>query len=133
MSTEEPASIADLMKRALRARRMSQRAAAMYMGVSYTAVSNWITELRVPDPDSCQKLARWSGYPFEFVMQLAGHLPSAGSPPGPGMVEVIPELGVLLRHFSPEEQRQWVLPATRLALELRENRAPFDPKPDREE
>lgn len=134
----EPTSIPELIMATRTARRLSQNAFALYMAVPSSAVSLWARGLQRPNPESCAKMADLSGYPVEFVLKLAGHLRSdAEAPPTPNLgrptVEVIPELGLLIKRFGPEDQRRWVLPAVRLALELREDRAPYDASPPPQE
>ena len=125
---ETPTSIPELLTVALAERRVSQRAASLYMGLSTTAVNMWLTGTRVPDPDSCRAIAKWSGFPEEFVLKLAGHL-SAAPPPE---MDIIPELGVLIRRFTPEEQRIYAVRAMKFALELRDERARYDATPPEE-
>jgi len=115
-----PRSIPELLDWALEERKVSERAASMYIGAtSSNSVNRWRRGLQTPDPESCRKLAAWAGYPEEFVLQLAGHLSALPQLPEP-QVEVI---GVILRSFSREEQRRYLLPWLETAKALREDSA----------
>lgn len=134
---DPPQTVRELLDRALAERNVSERAAALYIGVSSSALNLWRNAERVPDPESCRKIAAWAGYPEVFVLQLAGHvsegLIDAPPPPRPPDVEIIPEIGVILRHYSPEEQRRYVLPMLDLVRVLREDSAASGPEPRRED
>lgn len=100
------------------------------MGVSENAIGIWRKEIRTPEPESCAKIADYTGYPVEFIMHLAGHYPGPGAAPSiETSVEVIPELGVILRRMSPWEQRRWMLPAARVALGLKDEGGQGDAPP----
>ena len=81
---DDPTSIPELLRRALVSKRVSERAASMYMGLAPNAVNMWVKRGRNPDPDSCRLIAKWAGYPEEFVLQLAGHLSGMANVPPVG-------------------------------------------------
>ena len=112
-------TIADLLTRLASRPGQSQRSLALYMGVSPTAVNEWIQGKRTPDPQYVWKIAELAGMEIEEVMRIAGHLPqrpdSAQPDPDAG---IIPEVRAALRKMTAEEQRLAALPAIELAEEL---------------
>lgn len=97
-------------------RKLSLRAFAQYIGTSQTAVSDWEKGNRVPDPESCRKLARYLHMPEEEVLRMAGHMaPAEESKPEP---LIIPAIASRLSGMTPEEQRRFALPAIRVVEEL---------------
>jgi hypothetical protein len=132
MEDQPPRSILELLNGVIAERRLSERGAAEYIGVSASALNLWRKKGRQPEPASCRLIAQWSGYPYEFVMQLAGHWESPVQPPSrlpTPDVEVIPEIRVILRTFSLDEQRRYLLPWLRTAKLLREETAGPPPGP----
>lgn len=128
-------SIPELIARIERDRGQSLRQIALYGEMSPSSLARWKSGKQVPDRASCKKLAEYSGFTEAFVLNLAGYISTDAPPPTPAnpTVEVIPELGVLIRKFSPEDQRRWLLPSTRLALELRDERGEYDASPSPQE
>lgn len=110
----------------LAARRMPTGMFLTLSTLSRTSVYDYLNGNRIPDPRSCREIARVLGVPFEQVMEWAGHIDDASGELPPPAVEIIPEIQVKLRLFSPEEQRRLVLKAIDLALALREDRADYD-------
>ena len=45
------------------------------LGVSHATVSRWLSGRDIPNTQSCQKLAQYSGVPLENVLSIAGHMP----------------------------------------------------------
>lgn len=135
MPDPDPTSIPELIARIERDRGQSLRQIALYGHMAASSLVRWKAGPAKPDRASCRKLADYSGYPEAFVLNLAGYISTAAPPSTPAnpTVEVIPELGVLIRTFSPEEQRRYLLPTTRLALEMRELAAPYDAAPPPQE
>lgn len=122
-------SIPELLAKVRRDRRTSLRALALYVGVAHSSLSMWAKGTQLPDAESCAKLAAYSGYPETFVLQLAGRFKPTVDIPQP-VIEIDPELGLLIRRFSPSEQREYLLPilkpAVNLAWALREERTAYD-------
>lgn len=115
---DEPQSIPDLLRAARTRWKLSQRSASMNMGFGASTVNRWEAGALVPDPESCRIIAAWAGYPEEFVLRLAGHLSSSPQDlPAPPELDVIPELAVLLRAFSADDQRRYLLPIVESAIE----------------
>lgn len=116
--------IGELLSKLAARPRSSQRALAVYMGVSPTAVNEWIQGKRIPDPPFCWKIAELAKMPVEDVMRLAGHLPPEADPsPEP---TIIPEIRALLGRLDEGEQRAAALPSLELAesiLRRRQNKA----------
>lgn len=44
------------------------------MGVSHATVSRWLSGINIPNTQSCQRLADYSGVPLQKVLALAGHM-----------------------------------------------------------
>lgn len=59
----------------LRRREWRQADLARRAGISTTAISNWISGQRVPDPQMCDVLADVFRVDLDFVLELAGHRP----------------------------------------------------------
>ena len=79
------AFLKDLMKR--KKRLPSQLAADL--GVSHATVIRWLRGTDTPSPESCKKLAKYSGVPLERILSYAGHLPEEAEIKSqwPGFVE----------------------------------------------
>lgn len=108
---------AEWLEMRMRARGISKSQLAAFIGSRPSTVGAWFTHDAIPGTEMCQKLAGYFGVPLEDVMRAAGHLP-----PSTRRVEeeIIPELQIRIRRYSPEEQRRWLLPAIELAQTLRE-------------
>jgi transcriptional regulator with XRE-family HTH domain len=63
----------DLMKRK---KKLPSKLAAD-LSVSHATVIRWLRGTDIPSPESCKKLARYSGQPLERVLAYAGHIPEA--------------------------------------------------------
>jgi transcriptional regulator with XRE-family HTH domain len=59
----------------LRRRAWSQADFVRNSGLSRSAVSAWITGTRIPDPESCDRIADALHIDVETVLRKAGHLP----------------------------------------------------------
>jgi transcriptional regulator with XRE-family HTH domain len=113
-------------------RATSQRAAAMYIGVEAAVFGRWLAGSYKPTAESCELIAAWAGLPLTTVLEAAGRIPrgrSIDAVPPPHEEFIDAELGILLRRFTPDEQRRIVLPAVRLVAELREEFEPPQPTP----
>jgi transcriptional regulator with XRE-family HTH domain len=73
----------DLMAR--RRRLPSQLAADV--GVSHVTVGRWLNGTDVPGVASCQRLATYSGYRIDRILEMAGHLSSLEEPKGSELPE----------------------------------------------
>lgn len=89
-------TIPDLLREAMRRRSLSERALAMYLGVSSNAVNRWVRGQSRPDPEYCQRIAVYLGLPLADVLRAAGH-PAPASPADaesdpPWLAQLIAEL-----------------------------------------
>jgi len=66
-------TIPDILREAMRRRALSERALAMYLGVSSNAVNRWVRAQSRPDPEYCQRIAEYLGLPLADVLRAAGH------------------------------------------------------------
>jgi transcriptional regulator with XRE-family HTH domain len=62
--------IKDIMRR--RKRKPSQLAADL--GISHVTVSRWMSGADIPNTESCQKLADYSGVSIENILNIVGHI-----------------------------------------------------------
>lgn len=60
----------------LRGREWTNSDLARRMGTSPSVVSRWVRGERVPDPESCDKIADVLGVDVDLVLTLAGHRPA---------------------------------------------------------
>jgi len=123
-------------KMAERGINQSQLASFLKPRTSPSVVNAWLNRGAVPSSGMCVALAAFFHVPPEDVMRRAGHLPPIHALPEPDVDEIIPELQIRIRRFSPEEQRRYLLPAIELAQTLREpmeDDALDPPGPDDEE
>ncbi len=67
-------SFLDFLKEVMRRRRRKPSQLAADLGISHATVSRWLSGLDVPNTDSCQKLADYSGVPVENVLSIVGHI-----------------------------------------------------------
>lgn len=123
---------AEWFENELKRRKISRSQAAAFIGTRPQTVSAWFTHDAKPSPALCQAISEWAKVSPEFVMRLAGHLPPEGwddatktlhLKPGParltiGGPPVLPEVIELLQTMTPEEQREFALPAIELAESL---------------
>ncbi len=65
------------MQRELDRREWRQADLARRINASTGAVSQWVTGVRVPSPESCDRLADVLGADLDHVLALAGHRPAA--------------------------------------------------------
>lgn len=107
-------------KMAERGINQSQLASFLKPRTSPSVVNAWLNRGSVPSPGMCVALAAFFHVRPEEVMRLAGHLPGEPELPDPDIDEIIPDLQVRIRRFSPAEQRRIVLPLLEAALQLRE-------------
>ena len=123
---EPTSAIGDLLTRELRHRRMSERAFALYAGVSPNAVNAWRRGMRIPDPAYCEKIAEALHLAVEDVLRAAGHLP----PLEEGAEEpALPAWLTSLLSELDEAELRVVEHSVRGLLELREARATYDAQP----
>ena len=90
------------------------------LGISHVTVHRWLTGADVPSPQSCQKLAEYSGVPLSKVLSLAGHLPE--------IVEQAPvewpEFGEYARRKYPNELDEDLIAVIEELIERRRKRNP---------
>lgn len=120
------ASIPQLLEHLKIQTQLSDRAMAQYVGVAPNAIGIWRRGLRVPDPDSCRKVAAWAGLAPDYVLTLAGHRSGAADP---GADPIIPEIRSILESFDADEQRMIALPLLEAAQRLRAGLPPPPPPP----
>jgi len=68
-------AIVRFIRRLIRNRGINANILAAEIAVSHATVSRWLSGYDVPSPQSCRKLARYSGKPVTKVMALAKYLP----------------------------------------------------------
>jgi transcriptional regulator with XRE-family HTH domain len=73
MSTKESLFL-EFLKELLRRRKRKPSQLAADLGISHATVSRWISGDDVPSPDSCQRLADYSGVPVENILSIVGHI-----------------------------------------------------------
>jgi len=64
------------LKEMMRLRKRLPSQIAADLGISHATVSRWLSGKDIPSPQSCRKLAEYSGVPIEKVLSVIGHLPS---------------------------------------------------------
>jgi len=80
-------------------RNESARAASLGAGLDHAAISRFLQGV-APTPDSCRKLADYFEVPAEFVLALAGHMPTPEE--HDAFVQQVAELA---KDWSEEERR----------------------------
>ena len=66
----------------MKLKNLSQAQLAKQAGLSRQAISNFINQVSLPNPESCIALAKGLGVPDDFVLEAAGHrLPKPDSNP----------------------------------------------------
>jgi transcriptional regulator with XRE-family HTH domain len=73
MGTKE-SSFLVFMKEIMRRRKRKPSQLAADLGISHATVSRWLSEVDVPNTDSCQRIADYSGVPVENVLSIVGHI-----------------------------------------------------------
>ncbi len=63
------------LKSLMRRRRRLPSQLAKDLGISHATVSRWLSGDDIPSPQSCRRLAEYSGVPVENILFIAGHLP----------------------------------------------------------
>ena len=74
MSTKD-VHIASFLKELMRRHKRLPSQMAADLDVSHATVSRWLSGKDIPNTQSCQKLAQYSGVPLENVLSTAGHMP----------------------------------------------------------
>lgn len=108
------------LREELEARRMSIGMLSELAGISRSTVYDYANDKRVPDTPQCRLIARALKVPETHVLAWAGHLSEEAAELPPPAVEIIPELEIKLRLFTPEEQRRLIVPAVEHVQVLRE-------------
>jgi transcriptional regulator with XRE-family HTH domain len=73
MSTKESPFVS-FLKEVMRRRKCLPSQLAADLGISHATVSRWLSRADIPNTNSCQKLADYSGVPVENVLSIAGHI-----------------------------------------------------------
>lgn len=63
-----------LIKEIMRQRQCKPSKLASDLGISPATISRWLSGQDVPNPQSCQKLAEYSGIPEDRILSTVGHL-----------------------------------------------------------
>lgn len=71
----ETSRLGDWILRRLKGRDWSQADFARAIPTSTGTVSNWISGKRIPEPESCDKIADVLGLDVDDVLTIAGHRP----------------------------------------------------------
>ena len=119
---------AEWLARVMRPRFGSSRSLlAEALDVHVSTVSSWFSARRntLPSYGTAVRLADVLGIDRNEVLALCG-LPLQDDDTPSEDVQIIPELRVLIRLFSPEQQRELALPAVELANTLREAQARYE-------
>jgi transcriptional regulator with XRE-family HTH domain len=77
------------LRRQLQRRDWSQADLARRMNAATGAVSNWVRGERIPNPQSCERLADVLGEDPDFVLTLAGHRPPDPSDDDPRIGQLV--------------------------------------------
>jgi transcriptional regulator with XRE-family HTH domain len=64
----------DFLKEVMRRRKRKPSQLATDLGISHATVSRWISGYDLPNTDSCQRLANYSGVPVENILSIVGHI-----------------------------------------------------------
>ena len=88
-----------LLKRVMRERQCKPNKLAADLGISHATVSRWLSGQDVPNPQSCRRLAEYSGMSVEKILLMVGHLISVAEKP----LEEWPEFREYARHKYPNE------------------------------
>lgn len=64
----------DWLSITMREKGFSQSQLAAKSGLSRQAISNFVNQVSLPNPDSCRALAKGLGIPDSMVLEKAGHL-----------------------------------------------------------
>ena len=59
----------------MRRRKCLPSQLAADLGISHATVSRWLSGEDVPNPESCRRLAEYSGVHLEKVLSIVGYLP----------------------------------------------------------
>ena len=102
MTITETAQQQDLdafLKEVMRRKKRLPSQMAADLGTSHATVSRWLSGEDKPCPESCRKLAEYSGVPLERILSLAGHMPRTR------IRDVVewPEFGEYARRKYPKE------------------------------
>ncbi len=59
----------------MRRRKNKPSQLAAELDISHATVSRWLSGRDIPNTNSCQRLADYSGVPVQKVLSITGHLP----------------------------------------------------------
>jgi len=74
MSTQK-ASVISFLKQLMRRRNKLPSQIAADLGISHATVSRWLSGKDIPNTQSCQKLAEYSGSSLHKILSVTGHTP----------------------------------------------------------
>lgn len=112
-------TIAELIASERKRLKLSLRSFGAGIGASQTAVADWEKGRRIPDSESCRKIARYLRLPEDDILRMAGHRSDGDTPPPP---PVPPWLAATLSELGEEDLESVHLLARRL-LEVRQRNA----------
>jgi len=118
MSTKD-VHIASFLKELMRRRKRLPSQMAADLGVSHATVSRWLSGKDIPNTQSCQKLAQYSGVPLENVLSTAGHMPGVAGVDPPEW----PEFREYARQKYPHELDEDLVTMIEDLIERRRHRA----------
>lgn len=102
---------AEWMTKQMERRRLNQSQVATYIGLRPSGVNAWFTRDTIPTPATCAKLAELFHVTIDEVLAVAGHL----VPQAPVEGAIDEQVRQALARMTPEEQREFALPAIELA------------------
>jgi transcriptional regulator with XRE-family HTH domain len=82
-------AFAEWFRKQLDRRGWSQADFARAAGLAHATVSTWYRGVRVPDPESCDRIADALHIDVETVLRMAGHLPPEPADDPPEVAELI--------------------------------------------
>jgi transcriptional regulator with XRE-family HTH domain len=71
----------EFLKEVMRRRQRKPSQLAAELGISHATVSRWLSGRDIPNTNSCQRLADYSGVPVQKILAIVGHLPRVAERP----------------------------------------------------
>ncbi len=91
-----------LKRQLMRQEGMNQSDLARKVGTSPGLVSDWLRDVRIPSPESCDKIADALGLDIDEVLVRAGHRPPLVHDDNP----LLRELSAVVRQLPPHEREE---------------------------
>ena len=79
--SKKDSNIITFLKEVMRRRKRKPSQLAAELGISHATVSRWLSGRDIPNTNSCQRLADYSGVPVQKVLAITGHLPRVAERP----------------------------------------------------